>query len=307
MCSTHKQTNGHLNGQFYDTETKYTYESVKVIADFIMKRTHIRPKIGIICGSGLGSIPEELTDTTEIKYEDIPNFPKSTVHGHAGKLVFGLMSGVQVMCMQGRIHYYEGYHLSTCTMPVRMMKLCGVSHIIISNAAGGLNPEFSCGDIMLMKDHVNFLGFGGANPLIGPNDERWGPRFVPMNRAYSLEIRKQAKLAAKEVGIESIIREGVYAIVGGPNYETVAECRLLHQLGIDAVGMSTVAETITAHQAGMVVFGFSLITNKGIMDYDTPEEPSHAEVLELAQKREIQIRKWLARLIAMIAPNLPAR
>ncbi|KAK9502990.1 hypothetical protein O3M35_011657 [Rhynocoris fuscipes] len=189
-------------------------------------------------------------------------------------------------------------------MPVRMMKLCGVTHIIISNAAGGINREYNVGDIMILKDHVNFLGMGGTNPLIGPYDERWGSRFVPLNKAYSSEMRQKAKLAAQEMGIENFIREGVYAIVGGPNYETVAETRLMEKLGIDAVGMSSVAETITAHQAGLIVFAFSVITNKAVMEYDVVEEPNHTEVIEIAKKREILIRKWLGRIVEMIKPNL---
>ncbi|AFN82454.1 purine nucleoside phosphorylase [Encephalitozoon romaleae SJ-2008] len=305
MISETKSSNCFSNDS-HDTGPKYTYELVKDISDFVMKRIHIKPKVGIICGSGMGAIPEELTEKIEIEYKDIPHFPISTVQGHDGKLVTGKMGRVGVICMQGRFHYYEGYPLSTCSMPVRMMKLCGITHIIISNAAGGINPEYNIGDIMIIKDHINFLGYGGVNPLVGAHDERWGPRFVPVNKIYSEEVREKAKIAAQRLGIESFLREGVLSITGGPCYETVAESRMLHKLGADAVGMSVIGEAITACQAGLTVFGFSLIAGKCPMEYSVDSEISHSEVVECAQKREILIRKWVLELVGILIPSLPS-
>jgi purine-nucleoside phosphorylase len=182
-----------------------------------------------------------LTDPVYFPYEEIPNFPVSTVAGHAGRMVFGYLNGVEVMCMQGRFHYYEGYPLSKCSMPVRVMKICGCTHLIATNAAGGLNEKFKVGDIMLMKDHINIMGFAGNSPLQGPNDHRFGPRFPPMGKAYDPELLKIAKDLGKEMGIENEMHSGVYICLGGPNYETVAELKMWKILGVDAVGMSTVS------------------------------------------------------------------
>jgi len=281
----------------------YTYEVVKGIADFLLERTSTRPKIGIICGSGMGAIADMLTNTTLFPYEAIPSFPTSTVPGHAGRLLFGFLGQVPVMCMQGRFHYYEGYPLWKCSMPVRVMMLCGVSHLIVSNAAGGLNKDFKEGDIMIMKDHINFMGFAGNNPLLGFNDERFGPRFVAINRAYSAELRAMAKKAAKDLNMEHMVREGVYALVGGPNFETVAEVRMLRMCGADAVGMSTVHEVIVAHHAGLKVFAFSLITNKCVMDYDDDCEPNHAEVMDAGKRSEEVLKKWVYKVANMISQD----
>ncbi|XP_014257505.1 purine nucleoside phosphorylase [Cimex lectularius] len=294
-----------LNGRMVQNEDETcSYESVKEISTYLLSKTKIRPKLGLICGTGMGAVAHLLQNTNEFPYESIPNFPKSTVHGHAGKLIFGFIGSVPIMCMQGRVHYYEGYSLTRCALPVRVMKMCGVTHIIMSNAAGGVNANYSPGDIMLMKDHVNFLGFGGVNPLRGTNDERWGPRFVALNKAYSAEIRSMAKKAAAELGMNNV-HEGVYALVGGPNFETVAEIRLLRQLGVDAVGMSTVGEVITAHHCGIVVFAFSLITNACVCDYVTNEMPNHEEVLEHGKKNENQIKMWITKLIEYISKEMP--
>ncbi|KAG8276122.1 hypothetical protein J6590_072140 [Homalodisca vitripennis] len=176
-----------------------------------------------------------LSDKVAFPYETIPHFPTSTVPGHAGRLVFGKLNGVPLMCMQGRFHYYEGYPLWKCSMPVRVMKLVGVTHLIITNAAGGLNPDYEPGDIMIMKDHINLLGFAGNNPLQGVNDERFGPRFVAMNRAYDAGLRAVAWDVAKDLNMADVTREGVYAVIGGPNFETIAELRMLRTCGADAV------------------------------------------------------------------------
>lgn len=218
-----------------------TFESVTETANYLLERTKYRPKIGIICGSGLGHLAEILTDADSFPYEEIPNFPVSTVDGHAGRMVFGYLNGIQVMCMQGRFHFYEGYPLNLCAMPVRVMKTCGITNLIATNAAGGLNAEYNVGDIMIIKDHVNIMGFAGNSPLQGPNDQRFGPRFPPMNRAYDPELIKIAEQLSVEMGLDDVTRTGVYTCLGGPNYETVAELKMWHLLGVDAIGMSTVS------------------------------------------------------------------
>lgn len=218
------------------------------VANSLMERTKHRPKIGIICGSGLGSLGECIENPDIIPYQSIPHFPISTVEGHVGQMIFGTIDNVPVMCMQGRFHYYEGYPLAKCCMPIRVMKLIGVTHLIATNAAGGLNEKFNLGDIVIVTDHINFMGFAGNNPLKGPNDERFGPRFPPMNRAYDSTMKKHALEIARDLEIENLIHEGVYTCLGGPNYETVAELKMLKILGVDCVGMSTVHEVIIFKQ-----------------------------------------------------------
>ncbi|XP_072156148.1 purine nucleoside phosphorylase isoform X2 [Bemisia tabaci] len=279
----------------------YTYELIQQIAQYLLDRTNIRPKIGIICGSGLGNLADVITDSVSFPYHEIPHFPVSTVAGHVGRLVFGYLDGVPIMCMQGRFHYYEGYPLWKCSMPVRVMKLVGVSHLIVTNAAGGLNPKYRAGDIMIMKDHINFLGFAGNNPLQGVNDERFGPRFPAMNRAYNASLRKAAHKIAKEMGIDKFVREGVYAVLGGPNFETIAELRMLRVCGVDAVGMSTVHEVLTAQHCDMKVFAFSLITNKCVMDYESMAEANHEENIDTGLMREGVIKKLVTKVVGHIS------
>lgn len=209
-------------------EEKYSYEVIKDIADYLLDRTTIRPLIGIICGSGLNSIADMITDTKVFEYEDIPNFPVSTVEGHVGRMIFGYLENMPVMAMQGRFHYYEGYPLAKCSMPVRVMKLVGVRYLMATNAAGGLNSKFKVGDIMLVRDHINIMGFAGNSPLQGPNDPRFGPRFPPMTNAYNAHLIKIAKQVAKDMGIENEIHEGVYTCLGGPNYEIADEIGRAH-------------------------------------------------------------------------------
>ncbi|XP_066992760.2 purine nucleoside phosphorylase [Anabrus simplex] len=283
-----------------DNENFYTYELLEAIADYLLAKANIHPKIGIICGSGMSPLADNLEDKVCLPYSTIPHFPESTVVGHEGQLVFGKLNNVPVMCMQGRFHFYEGFPLWKCCMPVRIMKLLGISHLIASNAAGGLNENYKIGDIMIIKDHVNMLGFAGNNPLVGGNDERFGPRFPAMNRAYDLELRNIAKEVAVDMGITNIVREGVYTCVGGPNFETVAELRMLKVCGIDAVGMSTVHEVITAVHCGMKVFAFSLITNECITDYDTEREANHEEVIDTASTRTKILQDMVAEIVTRI-------
>ena len=251
----------------------------------------------------LGSLAEALQNKIIIPYKDIPNFPISTVKGHAGQLVVGELSGTYVVCMQGRLHYYEGYPLWLCAMPIRVMKLIGVSVLIVTNAAGGLNPAFTEGDVMLINDHVNLMGFAGNNPLQGPNDTRWGPRFPPMNKAYDKDLIKIAKKIWKDGNLEGRLFEGVYTCLGGPNFETVAELRMLKLLGVDAVGMSTVHEVVTARHCNMTVLAFSLITNKCVTDYYDENMPNHEEVLDVGKMREKSLKLFVENLVGEIVKD----
>lgn len=241
-----------------------------------------------------------LEDPVEFPYETIPHFPVSTVKGHEGKLVFGRLSGVPVVCMQGRFHYYEGYPLWKCAMPVRVMKLIGVNFLIASNAAGGLNSDYKVGDIMIVRDHINLMGFAGNNPLQGPNEDRFGPRFPPMNQAYNCDLIREARYIGRELGMDGFMHEGVYTCVGGPNFETVAELRMLKMLGVDAVGMSTVHEVIIGRHCDMTVFAFSLITNACITRYDCDDNPNHEEVIDVGKMREGVLRVFVQNLVKRI-------
>jgi purine-nucleoside phosphorylase len=250
---------------------------IKEAADMIAKATSIKPRIGLILGSGLGVLADEIQDAVKIPYEKIPHFPVSTVEGHAGQLVIGRLENQPVITMQGRFHLYEGHELSSVTFPIRVMKELGVDTILVTNAAGGINESYSPGDLMLIRDHINFMF---RNPLIGPNDPELGPRFPDMSQAYDPELRQLAHQVAQEQGIQ--LQEGVYIGVLGPSYETPAEIRAFRKIGADAVGMSTVPEVIVARHAGIRVLGVSCISNMaaGIL----PQPLSHDEVMETAEK-----------------------
>ncbi|RIK41504.1 MAG: purine-nucleoside phosphorylase [Chloroflexi bacterium] len=256
----------------------FTLDQYDEAADFIRQRTHHMPAVGLVLGSGLGPLAEQIARTDIIPYAEIPHFPDSTVAGHAGQLVIGSLAGVPVCAMQGRFHFYEGYSLAQVTLPVRVLARLGVRTLILTNAAGGVNTSFAVGDLMLIEDHLNLVGMGGHNPLIGPNLDEFGTRFPPMNKAYTQRLRQLAQTVAAEKGLA--LRRGVYAYVAGPNFETPAEIRFLRTLGADAVGMSTVPETIVAHHAGLEVLAVSTITNLCIDQLDAPSEPSHEEVQE---------------------------
>ncbi|KAJ8934215.1 hypothetical protein NQ318_009352 [Aromia moschata] len=251
----------------------------------------------------LGSMGEAVRDAVKIDYTDIPYFPTSTVPGHRGRLIFGYVSDVPVICMQGRFHYYEGYPLSKCVMPVRLMKLLGVTHLIASNAAGGLNENYKVGDVMLQKDHLNLMGFAGNNPLRGPNEARFGPRFFAMTNAYDRSILKGIKGIVSELGMQDRVQEGVYTCMGGPNYETVAELRALKMMGIDAVGMSTVHEVTAARHCGMKCFAFSLITNICSVDYDCDIEANGDEVLDVGKSKEEDLKVFVEHVVGFIGKN----
>ncbi|XP_026163016.1 purine nucleoside phosphorylase 4a isoform X2 [Mastacembelus armatus] len=250
-----------------------------------MSQTEHRPQVAIICGSGLGMLADTLKCQDSFAYSDIPGFPQSTVQGHAGRLVFGELKGKTCVCMQGRFHMYEGHSLCKTTFPVRVFKLLGVETLIVTNAAGSLADGLHPGDIMVIKDHVNFPGLVGLNPLSGPNDDKFGPRFPAMSGCYDKSLRCLAMDIAKQQGVASLMQEGVYAMVGGPNFETIAEARLLHRLGVDAVGMSTAAEVVMATHCGLRVFGLSLITNKVVKSYEDSDRVNHEGVLEIGRLR----------------------
>lgn len=246
-------------------------------ANYIKGKISNTPVIGLILGSGLGVLADEIEGAVKIPYQEIPGFPVSTVEGHAGQLVIGSLQGKNVVAMQGRFHYYEGYSLDQVTLPVRVMKEIGVKALIVTNAAGGVNESFSPGDLMIIRDHINFTG---TNPLIGPNDERFGVRFPDMSNTYSPRLRQLAKEAAEKLNIN--IQEGVYFGNTGPTYETPAEIRMARFLGGDAVGMSTVPEVIVARHANLEILGISCISNMAAGILDQPL--SHEEVMETTEK-----------------------
>ncbi|XP_037957599.1 purine nucleoside phosphorylase-like isoform X2 [Teleopsis dalmanni] len=273
------------------------FNEMKEAADYIMTCTDIRPRIGIICGSGLGKLAEGFTDAISFEYEKLPHFPLSTVEGHAGRLVFGYIETVPILAMQGRFHHYEGYSLSKCTFPVRVMKLIGIEILIATNAAGGINEKYKVGDIMLLRDHVNFLGLSGNSPLNGANFEEFGPRFPPMANAYDKELRETALKVADDMRIEKLFHVGTYACLGGPSYETIAELRMLRTCGADAVGMSTAHEVVVARHCDMKVLAFSLITNKCLLEYDIKDTTNHAEVVAVGKKREKVCAEFVRKLV----------
>uniref|UniRef100_A0A3P8TRD1 Purine nucleoside phosphorylase n=1 Tax=Amphiprion percula TaxID=161767 RepID=A0A3P8TRD1_AMPPE len=275
----------------------------RATADWLMSNTQVRPTVGIVCGSGMGGLAETLKEPQVFKYSDIPNFPRSTVHGHAGRLVFGTLKGKPCVCMQGRFHLYEGYPVQKITLPMRVFKLMGVETMILTNAAGSLNQDYKVGDVMIIKDHINMPGFAGINPLAGPNDDRFGVRFPCMSDAYDRKLRQMAHDVALELGFSDFLQEGVYCVLGGPSFETIAECRMLHRLGADAVGMSTVHEVIVARHAGMRCFAMSLISNQSVMDYDSEEKANHEEVLETGQQRAEQLQKLVSTMVARLEHN----
>lgn len=250
-------------------------EKIKETVDFLRNKFSVHPRIAIVLGSGLGGLVDYLKIEQEIPYSEIPNFPISTVRGHKGSLIFGTLNGVDVIVQNGRFHHYEGYDLKTVTFPIRIFKELGVSIVILSNAAGGMNPSFKIGEMMLIRDHINLFG---DNPLIGQNNDKWGPRFLDMSEAYSKRIRKIAFETAQKLNIH--MQEGVYVGVTGPCFETPSEYRMYHAMGGDAVGMSTVPETIVARHCGMEVFALSIITDLGIVG--VVERASHDEVLKAA-------------------------
>lgn len=252
-----------------------TVEQIDEAVDGVHQRTQYQPKIGLILGSGLGMLADHVTAPDLISTVDLPHWPKSTVDGHSGRLVIGQLENRSVLVLQGRVHFYEGYSMSQVTFPVRVMQRLGIETLIVTNAAGAVNPDFAPGDLMLINDHLSLLGF---NPLVGPNLDEFGTRFPDMSQVYDRTLQNIARRAAQINHIS--LQEGVYVGLSGPSYETPADLRFLRLAGVDAVGMSTVPEVIVARHGGMRVLGISGISNKANLDGNTTT--SHAEVLEAA-------------------------
>ena len=269
----------------------FTRKEFEEAANLIRSHTQHRPTVGLILGSGLSPLAADVTEPDIIAYNDIPYFPVSTVEGHSGKLVIGQLEGQEVLVMQGRAHYYEGYSMQRIALPVRVMHTLGINTLIVTNAAGGLNPTFQPGDLMLITDHINLIGMAGLNPLRGPNDPHLGPRFPDMSQAYDPELRQIALKIANELGYA--LRQGVYICLAGPSFETPADLRLLRMVGADAVGMSTVPEVTAARHAGMRVLGLSGISNVASPEPSEGHETTHEEVLEAG-------RTLVPKLIALI-------
>ncbi|MGB4658300.1 MAG: purine-nucleoside phosphorylase [Mobilitalea sp.] len=269
------------------------YNKVMESTEYIKSKITLSPKIGMILGSGLGDLSKNMTNKEIIDYKDIPNFPRSTVEGHQGCLIIGKLQGIEVLMMQGRFHYFEGYSMKEVTYPVFVMKQLGIENLIITNACGGINPSFEPGDLMIIKDFINLMP---GNPLIGLNDERFGPRFPDMTEPYKLPLIEKAKETADHLHIP--YQEGVYAGFMGPYYETAAEIRMIGQFGADAVGMSTVPETIAANYLAMNVLGIACITNMatGIQKM----KHSHQRVVETANRTSELFSAWIEAIVQVL-------
>ena len=254
----------------------FTLDEIDSLANLVRNRISSQPKVAMILGSGLGSLAEAVEEPTIIPYGDLPNWPVSTVIGHEGSLVIGKLEDQDVIVMQGRVHYYEGYSMNQVTLPIRVMQRLGVAYLCVTNAAGAVNPEFEPGDLMLITDHINLLGMAGPNPLRGPNLDELGPRFPDMSRAYDRELSDFARQVASQNDIQ--LQEGTYICLAGPSFETPADLRFLRAIGVDAVGMSTVPEVTIARHAGQRVLGISGISNIANLGGNTIT--SHEEVLE---------------------------
>jgi purine-nucleoside phosphorylase len=266
-------------------------------AKFILSKTKLRPQVALVLGSGLGAFADELANAVKIPYEKIPSFPHSTAAGHAGRLVIGNVGSVPVAAMQGRVHFYEGYSAKEIVFPMRVFGRLGIRAAILTNAAGGINLEFKQGALVVLSDHINLQG---SNPLLGPNDERFGPRFPDITQAYWKPYREAALLEAKRLGLE--VFEGVYAALTGPSYETPAEIRYLRTIGADLVGMSTVPEVIVARHMGIRVLGISCVTNMAAGILNQPI--NHAEVMETGERVKAQFVALLRAVIPRMAADV---
>jgi purine-nucleoside phosphorylase len=277
-------------------QTYLTLEQIDQVAEAVRAKISIKPRVGIILGSGLNDLADSVLEATTISYRDLPLWPVSTVQGHVGRLVIGKLAGQNVLVMQGRVHYYEGYSMGHVTLPIRVMQRLGLEILIVTNAAGGVNPDFVPGDLMLITDSLNLIGMTGLNPLIGPNLDEIGPRFPDMGQIYDNELCALARQVASKHGI--LLREGIYCALSGPSFESPADLRFLRLAGADAVGMSTVPEVIVARHGGLRVLGISGISNKGNLDGSTVT--THQEVIEagkiITPKMETIIRGVLEAL-----------
>lgn len=272
-----------------------TPEKLQTAAAFLAPHINIAPKIGVVLGSGLGNFVQALDDKKEIPYEQIPHFPVATVEGHHGQLILGTLAGKAVVVMAGRFHFYEGYSAEDVVFPIRVLKQLGVETLLLSNAAGGVNTDFEVGDLMIITDHISLAI---VNPLIGKNDESFGPRFPDMSKPYKKHLIHKARMVAQKHDID--VQHGVYFGVTGPTFETRAEYKMIRLLGADAVGMSTVQEVIAANHAGMQVFAVSVITDMGITDEEEEINITHEEVLQAAREAEPTLSRLFRELIAAL-------
>jgi purine-nucleoside phosphorylase len=273
-----------------------TLEQIDEVASVIRGRTKYQPRVALILGSGLGGLADSIQNADFIPFNDLPHWPHSTVPGHVGRLVIGQLENQTVMVMQGRIHFYEGYSMSQVTLPIRVMQRLGIEILVVTNAAGAINPDFLPGDLMLISDNLNLIGMMGFNPLIGPNQEEFGPRFPDMSQAYDRKLCDLARQAANESKVG--LHEGVYAGLSGPSFEGPADLRFLRAVGADAVGMSTVSEVIVARHGGTRVLGISGISNKANLDGNTTT--SHEEVLEAGKLMVPKLEKILRGVLRKI-------
>lgn len=276
----------------------YTRDQYESAADYIRSQTRHRPQVGMILGSGLNPLAQAVQGADVIPYEGIPHFPRPTVEGHAGRLVLGWLAETPVIIMQGRVHFYEGYPIQQVVFPVRVMQVMGIEILIVTNAAGGINPAFRPGDLMLITDHLNLLGMAGANPLFGPNDPTLGPRFPDMSQAYDPKLQRLARRVAQEGDIP--LQEGIYVALSGPSFETPADIRFLRLIGADAVGMSTVPEVIVARHGGIRVLGVSGISNVALAEPTPGQEASHEEVLAAGQQIVPRLTALLLGVLAQL-------
>ncbi|MEW6029941.1 MAG: purine-nucleoside phosphorylase [Chloroflexota bacterium] len=273
-----------------------TLEQIDEVTAAIRGVSQAKPRVAMILGSGLNGLADAVQDAQIIPFGDLPHWPVSTVQGHSGRLVLGTLEGQPVFVMQGRVHFYEGYSMSQVTLPIRVMQRLGVEAVIVTNAAGGVNPDFTPGDVMLITDHLNLMGMTGLNPLIGPNLDEFGTRFPDMSQAYDRALADLARRAAKEQGI--LLREGVYAGLSGPSFETPADLRFLRAVGVDAVGMSTVPEVTVARHGGTRVLGLSGISNKANLDGSTLT--THEEVIEAGRVITPKVEKIIRGVLRSI-------
>ena len=281
-----------------DSAVSSTAERVAEAAAAVRARGAVEPKVALILGSGLGGLADEIDSPLALPFSDIPNFPVSTVTGHAGTLVLGTLQGTPVAAMRGRAHYYEGYTLRDVSFPVRVMRRLGAEVLIVTNAAGGLNESFETGDLMVLTDHLNIMGMAGQSPLVGPDEPELGVRFLDMLDAYDADLRARAHQTARQNGFD--LREGVYAMVGGPAYETMAEIRFFQRVGADAVGMSTIPEVIVARHERMRVLGISAITDMAV-GHDAAKTITHADVLAAAERIKPRLTAVVRGVLASLA------
>jgi len=281
-------------------------ESYKLAAAYMAKHATLRPEDGIICGSGLSGLSAAMTETQVFKYSEIPGFPGTTVQGHHGEMVFGRLSGVPTVCMRGRFHFYEGHPMSLVVMPVRAMRCLGVKVLIVTTASGGLHADWNVGDITCIMDHIAMPCMIGQNPLMGPNDDALGPRFMPVSNAYCERMQGLVMKSAEALGFDFVRPRGCHAYVSGPAYESPTEAKWLRQVGATSVSMSTVPEIVAAHHCGMKVVGLALLTNKVLMPGDDLPAASHQEVLETTEMRAEQMKALVERLVLELKPEVKA-